>query len=103
MRGVPGAHATAAERDRFVLAQRPPRRRHDPWRHQGVLVEPERAADGRIVRVATIFLTGRECPWRCVMCDLWQHTIEEDTPPARSSTSSMTRWRRCTQASGAEQ
>ncbi len=80
MRGVPGAHATAAERDRFVLAQRPPRRPLDPWRHQGVLVEPERAADGRIVRVATIFLTGRECPWRCAMCDLWQHTIQEDTP-----------------------
>ena len=31
-----------------------------------------------------MFLTGRECPWRCVMCDLWQHTIEDDTPPARS-------------------
>ena len=30
--------------------------------------------------VATIFLTGRECPWRCVMCDLWQHTTAEDTP-----------------------
>jgi archaeosine synthase beta-subunit len=80
MRGVPGAHATMAERDRFVLAQRPARSPLDPWRHQGVLVEPERAADGRIVGVATIFLTGRECPWRCVMCDLWQHTIQEDTP-----------------------
>src|SRR5262249_34714099 len=26
-------------------------------------------------------LTGKECPWRCVMCDLWQHTISSDTPP----------------------
>ena len=80
MTGVPGAHATGAERDRFVLAQRPARRALDPWRHQGVLIEPERAADGRVVQVATIFLTGRECPWRCVMCDLWQHTIQEHTP-----------------------
>jgi len=63
-----------------VLARRGARRRHDPWRHQGVLVEDERAADGRIVEVATVFLTGRECPWRCAMCDLWQHTIEDDTP-----------------------
>ncbi len=30
--------------------------------------------------VATIFLTGRECPWRCLMCDLWRQTIETDTP-----------------------
>jgi archaeosine synthase beta-subunit len=70
-----------AERDRFVLERRSLRPRPDPWRHQGVLVEDERAADGALARVATIFLTGRECPWRCVMCDLWQHTIVDDTPP----------------------
>jgi radical SAM enzyme (TIGR01210 family) len=69
-----------AARDAFVLARRGARPRHDPWRHQGVLVEDERAADGRIAEVATVFLTGRECPWRCAMCDLWQHTLEQDTP-----------------------
>ena len=69
-----------AERDRFVLASRPARPRHDPWQHQGAFVEDERAADGRIVSVATVLLTGRECPWRCAMCDLWQHTTEDDTP-----------------------
>jgi radical SAM enzyme (TIGR01210 family) len=53
---------------------------HDPWRHQGVIVEDERGEDGAIARVATVFLTGRECPWRCVMCDLWRYTIEDDTP-----------------------
>ena len=71
---------SAAARDAFVLARRGARGRHDPWRHQGVLVEHERASDGRIVEVATVFLTGRECPWRCAMCDLWRHTIEHDTP-----------------------
>jgi radical SAM enzyme (TIGR01210 family) len=69
------------ERDRFVLERRPVRPLHDPWRHQGVRVEDERAADGTLARVATIFLTGRECPWRCAMCDLWQYTIDDDTPP----------------------
>jgi archaeosine synthase beta-subunit len=73
--------ASAAARDRFVLERRPPRPTHDPWKSQGVVVEDERAADGRVARTATVFLTGRECPWRCVMCDLWQHTIREDTPP----------------------
>ena len=72
--------AASSARDRFVVDRRGPREAHDPWRHQGVIVEDERAEDGSIARVATIFLTGRECPWRCVMCDLWRYTIEQDTP-----------------------
>jgi archaeosine synthase beta-subunit len=72
---------TAAARTRFVLERRGGRRDHDPWHHQGVIVEPERGPDGCVERTATIFLTGRECPWHCTMCDLWMHTIREDTPP----------------------
>jgi radical SAM enzyme (TIGR01210 family) len=72
--------ATAAARDRFVLERRGSRPARDPWRHQGVLVEDERAAEGGRDRIATVFLTGRECPWRCAMCDLWTYTTEEDTP-----------------------
>ena len=68
-------------RDLFVLERREARPMLDPWRPQGVLVEDERAKDGRIARVATIFLTGRECRWRCTMCDLWRHTLPGDTPP----------------------
>ncbi len=73
--------ASSASRDRFVLDRRPARADHDPWRYQDVVVEDERAADGRTVRTATVFLTGRECPWRCVMCDLWRYTTPTDTPP----------------------
>ena len=72
-------HAPAA-RDRFVRARRRAAPARDPWRHGGVLVEDERAADGRVVQTATVFLTGRECPWHCVMCDLWQYTVAIDTP-----------------------
>lgn len=68
-------------RDLFVLDRRPARAVHDPLIAQAVIVEPERTADGAIAQVATVFLTGRECPWRCVMCDLWQHTNVADTPP----------------------
>jgi radical SAM enzyme (TIGR01210 family) len=71
---------TASERDRFVLAHRPPRREHDPWRYQGLIVEDERTATGNVARVATVLLTGRECPWRCAMCDLWMHTTADETP-----------------------
>ena len=73
--------ATPAARDRFVLDRRPSREVLDPWRSQGLLVENERSADGTIAHVATLFLTGRECRWRCVMCDLWRYTTEADTPP----------------------
>lgn len=72
--------ATASARNHYVINQRGGRARHDPWRHQAVIAEDERTAAGDIARVGTVFLTGRECPWHCVMCDLWQYTIEEDTP-----------------------
>ena len=72
--------SSASERDRFILARRGPRAPLDPSLHQGVVVEDERADDGHVARVATVFLTGRECPWRCTMCDLWKHTTETDTP-----------------------
>lgn len=75
-----GYPSRSADRDAWVVARRGARPAHDPWHHQGVTVEPERSADGQVVDVATVFLTGRECPWRCVMCDLWRHTTAADTP-----------------------
>lgn len=79
---APAVYPTGrAARDRFVLARRGPRRLVDPWVPARVLVEPEPDGAGGIVDVTTLFLTGRECPWRCVMCDLWQHTLDTDTPP----------------------
>jgi radical SAM enzyme (TIGR01210 family) len=73
--------ATASARDRFVLERRSPRPQHDPWRYQGLIVEEERTAQGGRARMATVLLTGRECPWRCTMCDLWTYTTVSDTPP----------------------
>lgn len=70
-----------AERDAWIVAHRPERTELDPWRPHAYLVEEERAASGEIVSVATLFLTNRECPWRCTMCDLWRNTLTESTPP----------------------
>ena len=36
---------------------------------------------GEVEDVATVFLTNRECPWRCLMCDLWRNALEETVPP----------------------
>jgi radical SAM enzyme (TIGR01210 family) len=73
--------ASAAARDGFILSRRPARAAHDPWTAHGMTVEQEACADGSLADVVTVFLTGRECPWRCAMCDLWRFTIETDTPP----------------------
>lgn len=72
--------AATAQRDRFVLDRRGPRPSHDQWRHQGLIVEDERDVDGAVARMATVLITGRECPWRCVMCDLWRYTTIAETP-----------------------
>lgn len=63
--------------DAEILAARPDKKPVDPRRPYAFLVEPERGADGRVEDVATIFLTSRECPFRCLMCDLWKHTTDE--------------------------
>lgn len=45
-----------------------------------VLVEAEPCEGGRTVEVATVFLSNRECPWSCVMCDLWKHALPRRSP-----------------------
>ena len=57
-----------------------------PWQHQGLIVEDERTAAGVHTRTATVFLTGRECPWRCAMCDLWRYTTVAETPAGAIAT-----------------
>src|SRR5208283_3361271 len=51
-----------------------------PMRPYAFLAEEERSRHGEIVPVNTIFLTNRQCPWRCVMCDLWKNTLTETVP-----------------------
>lgn len=72
---------TSAERDRWILARRSSRNRLDPWQPYAFVAEQEAGPDGVPVDVATLFLTNRECPFRCLMCDLWQNTLEETVPP----------------------
>lgn len=67
--------------DREILMARPDRNVVDVDRPYAFLVEPECSADGRIVDVATVFLTNRKCPFRCVMCDLWKNTTTDSVPP----------------------
>jgi hypothetical protein len=52
----------------------------DPLRPLGVVVEEERRPDGSLETAATVFLAGAECPYTCVFCDLWKHTLDGPTP-----------------------
>lgn len=44
-------------------------------------VERELGRSGMIEQVATVFLTNRECPFPCVMCDLWKNTLTASVLP----------------------
>jgi radical SAM enzyme (TIGR01210 family) len=67
--------------DEWIVSRRGPRNPVDPKRPYHFLIEEERAASGEVASVATIFLTNRECPWRCLMCDLWKNTLRESVAP----------------------
>lgn len=59
---------------------RPPKKTTDPWKPYGWLHEQEPDADGVIRKVNTLFLTNKECSFKCVMCDLWKDTLDSPTP-----------------------
>lgn len=77
---IPFKAADRAAHESFVLRLRPPRNPVDPFRPHGFFVEEEPREGGGTERAATILLTNRECPWRCLMCDLWKNTLETPTP-----------------------
>ena len=70
------------DRDRWILQHRTERTALDPHQPYAFLIEEERAASGDVVSVATILLTSRECPWRCLMCDRWKNTLTDAVQPA---------------------
>lgn len=60
-----------------IIALRSERNEVDPNRPYHFLHEQETGPDGELKEVNTIFLTNSECPFKCVMCDLWKNTLED--------------------------
>jgi radical SAM enzyme (TIGR01210 family) len=79
---VPSTLSTNERRwdDARILGLRPGKNAVDPGRPYAFLVEPERTREGLVEDTAVIFLTNRECPFRCLMCDLWKNTTDERVP-----------------------
>jgi radical SAM enzyme (TIGR01210 family) len=67
--------------DRWVLEQRGPKAVLDPDVACASAWEEEPDEQGRLLPTAVVFLTNRECPFHCVMCDLWVHTLDVTVPP----------------------
>jgi radical SAM enzyme (TIGR01210 family) len=72
--------SNSRQRTEWIRGRRGPRQTLDPHRPYACLVEEECTAAGDIASTATIFLTNRECPWTCLMCDLWRNTLTESVP-----------------------
>lgn len=92
---------TPSQRNRWILQQRGPKASLDAFRPYAFLWEEEPGSAGvspaaepptrlpaavspptknEMLSTATLFLTNRECPFRCLMCDLWQNTLDSRVP-----------------------
>jgi radical SAM enzyme (TIGR01210 family) len=67
--------------DDFVLQHRPAKNRLDPYQSYASMWEEERDSSGALAPTAVVFISNKECPFRCVMCDLWTNTLDETVPP----------------------
>lgn len=64
-----------------IIALRGPKNAIDPFRPYAWLHETELNGSGELESFATLFLSNAECPFRCLMCDLWRNTTDEPVPP----------------------
>ncbi|MDA1080906.1 MAG: radical SAM protein [Gemmatimonadetes bacterium] len=69
-----------SERDAWIVARRPQRNVVTSDRAYNAFVEGEVDEHGVLRNVATLLLSNRECPYRCLMCDLWKNTLEQSVP-----------------------
>jgi len=66
--------------DKWIVSCRGKKNSVEARKPYAWLVEKERTPSGTIEDTATIFLTNRECPFHCLMCDLWKNTTEGSIP-----------------------
>jgi len=65
---------------RWIRSMRGEKSPVDPYLPYGWFNEQELSLQGAVKEVSTILLTNRECPYSCLMCDLWKHTTKETVP-----------------------
>ena len=70
----------SSKRGQWIIDQRGPRNPVDPFIPYAFISEEEPDANRNLKRITTLFLTNRECPWKCVFCDLWRNTLPDTVP-----------------------
>jgi len=64
----------------WILSQRGAKNKIEPHRPYDFMVEKERRPNGRIEDTAIVFLSNKECSFKCLMCDLWKNTSDDSVP-----------------------
>tara|TARA_R110001583_G_scaffold191209_2_gene356136 strand:- start:1439 stop:2407 length:969 start_codon:yes stop_codon:yes gene_type:complete len=65
---------------KWIVSNRGVKKAVDSQQPYSWLVEKERTASGKIEDIGIIFLTNKECPFHCLMCDLWKNTTDKSVP-----------------------
>ena len=76
MRNDIGAYSS----NKWIVSERGTKNTVDYYRPYAWLVEKERCKSGKVENTAIIFLTNKECSFKCLMCDLWKNTTDEPVP-----------------------
>lgn len=76
MSNIPGFNMDS----QWILTRRGSKNPIDPFKPYGYFNEKERTPSGSIEDVSTILLVNNECPFHCLMCDLWKNTTDEPVP-----------------------
>lgn len=67
--------------DNHTIAElRSEKNRLNPFIPYHFLHEEEPGLSGAVETVNTIFLTSKECAFKCLMCDLWKNTLDAPAP-----------------------
>jgi radical SAM enzyme (TIGR01210 family) len=66
--------------DAEIIALRGPKNALDPNQPYHFFIEREVSRFGVLEDAAVVLLTNRECPFRCLMCDLWRNTLDVRVP-----------------------
>ncbi len=70
----------AISNNKWIVSKRGAKNLVDIDRPYAWLVEEERSISGQIEDTAIVFLTNKECSFKCLMCDLWKNTTDQSTP-----------------------
>ncbi|MCU0363224.1 MAG: hypothetical protein MUE32_07695 [Bacteroidales bacterium] len=66
---------------KHILSARGRKNKVSHERPYGYITEKELTFNGNVEDVSVVFITNRECPYRCLMCDLWKNTTDTSVPP----------------------